>query len=100
VWLLGVLPDDGNRLSGCDVVARRPVVVAGEGIEMVRDELLSMRKSVASAHGFMLSSRRLSTLPKSLHTRFFLAFYGAESSNAKVVHAFRSLFSTASLSIP
>jgi hypothetical protein len=49
VWLLGVLPDDGNRLSGCDVVARRPVVVAGEGIEMVRDELLSMRKSVSLA---------------------------------------------------
>jgi hypothetical protein len=62
---------------------------------MVRDELLSMRKSVASAHGFMLSSPRLSTL----HTRFFLEFYGAESSNAKAVHAFRSLFSTASLSI-
>jgi hypothetical protein len=67
---------------------------------VVSDELLSTRKSVTAAHGFMLSSPRLSTLHKSLHTRFFLAFYGAESSNAKVVHVFRSLFSKASLSIP
>ena len=45
-----MLPDDGDRLGWSDVVARLPVVFAGEGIEMFGDELLATRESVAAAH--------------------------------------------------
>jgi hypothetical protein len=46
-----MLPDDGNGLSGCDVVAWLPVVIAWDGIEMLRDNMLATRKPVTTAHG-------------------------------------------------
>jgi hypothetical protein len=49
--LLRMLPDDGDRLGWSDVVARLPVVVAWEGIEMFGDELPATRESVTTAHG-------------------------------------------------
>jgi hypothetical protein len=39
-----MLADDGNRLSGSDVIARLPVIFAG-GVELFRDELLAMRET-------------------------------------------------------
>jgi hypothetical protein len=55
--LLRMLPDDGDRLGWSDVVARLPVVVAWEGIEMFGDELLATRESVAATHGKIMSER-------------------------------------------
>jgi len=48
-WLSRMLPDDGNRLGGSNVVARLPIVFAG-GVEVVGDELLAARESVTATH--------------------------------------------------
>jgi hypothetical protein len=44
-----MLPDNQNTLSGSDVVASVPVLVAG-GIKVLLDQLFPSRKSVSSAH--------------------------------------------------
>jgi len=55
---LEMLPDDGDWLSGSDVVARVPVVFAG-GVEVVSDNLLSTPSSVAVLHGGRFTPLRL-----------------------------------------
>ncbi len=44
-----MLANDGNRLGGGNVVARRPVVFSG-AVEIFLDKLLSSRQSESSAH--------------------------------------------------
>ncbi len=50
---LWVLPDDWHTLRRCDVVARTPVCFTGHTIEVLLDDLLPSRQSVASAHVVM-----------------------------------------------
>ena len=49
-----MLPDDGDRLGGSDVVARAPVVVAA-CVEVVREELLATRKTVPATHAEIMA---------------------------------------------
>jgi hypothetical protein len=46
-------PVQRNRLGGCNVIARAPIVIAG-GVEVFGDELFAARKSVATAHEKLL----------------------------------------------
>lgn len=45
-----MLTDDRNRLSRCDVVAWAPVVIVGDGVEVLSNDLLPARESVAATH--------------------------------------------------
>jgi hypothetical protein len=45
-----MLVNDGHRLSGSDVVTWAPVFFAGHAVEVFRDDLLTPREPVASAH--------------------------------------------------
>jgi hypothetical protein len=47
---LRILPDDGNRLSGSNVIARSPVVFARDAVQILFDNLFPPRQSIATAH--------------------------------------------------
>ena len=49
-WLFRMLADDRHGLGGRNVVTRIPVFIAGGGVEVLLDKLLSPRKFVATAH--------------------------------------------------
>src|ERR1019366_7397208 len=48
----------GDRLGGGDVEARTPVWFVGHAIEVLFNDLLSPRKSVASAHWEIMADRK------------------------------------------
>ena len=50
-----VLADYGDRLRRSNIETRRPVVIPRRSIEILLDDLLSPRESVATAHGEKLS---------------------------------------------
>lgn len=52
-----MLTDDRNWLSRCDVVARVPIIVPRDTVEIFLDKRLSSRESVASAHGEIMTDR-------------------------------------------
>jgi hypothetical protein len=45
-----ILSDDRDALSRSDVVARNPVILEGNCVEVLGDDLLTARESVAATH--------------------------------------------------
>ena len=54
---LRILADDRYRLGGRNVVARIPVLFSGNAVEVLLDNLLSLRELVASAHWEIMADR-------------------------------------------
>src|ERR1035438_2904512 len=54
---LRMLANDGNRLSGSYVVARAPVFIPRDVVEVLFDDLLTPRESAAPAHGKIIADQ-------------------------------------------
>ena len=62
--LLGVLPNNRDRLGRRDVVPGTPVLLSsGDGGEILLDKLLPPRKSIAAAHWEIIADSGLSCRP-------------------------------------
>jgi hypothetical protein len=51
-----MLPDDRDGLGGTDVVTGTPVFITGDGVEVLLNDLLAARESIAATHGEMTAS--------------------------------------------
>jgi hypothetical protein len=64
-WFLWVLPDNRNLLGRRDIVARTPIVIPRGSLEVLLDDLLPPRQSVASAH------LKIMACPRKRSVRYF-----------------------------